>query len=58
MDYTSTLETLEDLWMTLSWCSKHQVAASAILYPLFKVSSPWEFLMVVNKVPCSIRVNY
>ena len=39
MDYTSTLETIEDFWMTLSWCSKHQVSAWAILYPLVKVSN-------------------
>ena len=34
MDYTSTLETLEDFWMRLSWCFEHQVGAWAILYPL------------------------
>ena len=41
MDYTSTLQTLEDFWMTLSWCSEHHFRAWAILYPLIKVSSPW-----------------
>ena len=40
MDYTSTLETLEDFWMTLSWRSKLQIGARAILYPLVKVSIP------------------
>ena len=40
MDYTSTLETLEDFSMSLSWCSEHQVGAWAILYPLVKVNSP------------------
>ena len=40
MDYTNTLETLEDFWMSLSWCSEHEVGAWAILYPLVKVSSP------------------
>ena len=39
MDYTSALETLENFWMTLSWCSEHQVGAWVILYPLVKVSS-------------------
>ena len=39
MEYTSTLETLEDFWMSLSWCSEHQVGAWAILYPLVKVYS-------------------
>ena len=43
MDYTSALETIEDFWMTLSWCSEHQVGALAILYPLVKVSSPWNY---------------
>ena len=38
MDYTSTLETLEDFWMTLSLFSEHQFEASVILYPLVKVS--------------------
>ena len=37
IDYMSILETLEDFWMTLSLCSKHQVGAWAILYPLVKV---------------------
>ena len=36
MVYTSTLETLEDFWMSLSWCSKHQVGGWAILYPWLK----------------------
>ena len=40
MDYTSALETIEDFWMTLSWCYEHQVGAWAIFYPLVKVSSP------------------
>ena len=39
MECTSTLETLEDFWMSLSWCSEHQVGAWAILYPLVKVCS-------------------
>ena len=39
MVYTSTLETLEDIWMSLSRCSEHQVGARAILYPLVKVST-------------------
>ena len=39
MDYTSTLETLEDFWMTLSCCSEHQVGGWAILYLLVKLSS-------------------
>ena len=43
MDYTSALETLEDFWITLSWCSDHQVGAWAILYPLVKVSSPGNY---------------
>ena len=40
IDYTSTLETLEDLWLTLSWYCEHQVGGWAILYLLVKVSSP------------------
>ena len=39
MVYTSTLETVEDFWMSLSWCSEHQVGARAIHYPLIKVCS-------------------
>ena len=58
MDYTSTLETLEDLWLTLSWYSEHEVGGWAIIYLLPKVSSPGKLLMVVNKVPCSPSVNY
>ena len=41
MDYTSTLETLEGFWMTLSRCSKHLVRDWAILYSLVKVRNPW-----------------
>ena len=37
MDYTSTLEVLENFWMALSRCSKHPVGAWAILYHLVKV---------------------
>ena len=53
MDYTSTLETLEGFWMTLSWCFEHQVKPLAILYPLVKVSNPgnsswWSTLRLVN----------
>ena len=40
-DYTGTLETLEDFWMTLSWRSELLIGAPAILYPLVKVSIPW-----------------
>ena len=40
IDYTSTVDILEGLWMILSWCFEHQVGALAILYPLVKVSSP------------------
>ena len=40
MDYKSTLETLEDFWMTLSWRPELQAGARAILYPLVKVSNP------------------
>ena len=36
----STLETLEDLWFTLSWYSEHQVGCWVILYLLVMVSSP------------------
>ena len=39
MDYRSTLDILEDLWMTLSWCSEHQVETWAFLYALVKVSN-------------------
>ena len=39
MDYTSTLETLEELWLTLSWYSDHEVEGWAILYLLVKVNS-------------------
>ena len=38
MDYKSTLETLENFWMILSWRSELQIGARAILYPLVKVS--------------------
>ena len=53
MDYTSTLETLEGLWMTLSWCFAHRVKAWAILYPFVKVSSPgncswWSTMRLVH----------
>ena len=53
MDYTSTLETLEGFWMTLSWCFEHQVKAWAILYLLVKVSNPgnpswWSKMRLVN----------
>ena len=37
MDYTSTVETLEDFWMTLSWCFEHQVKAWAILTPWLRL---------------------
>ena len=37
MDYTSTLEILEDLWFILSWYSEHQVGGWVILYLLVKV---------------------
>ena len=57
MDYTSTLETLEDLWLTLSWYSEHQVGNWAILYVLVKLVV-LKLLMVVYKVPCSLLVNY
>ena len=40
MDYTSTLENIEDFWMTLSRFSEHHVGVWAILYSLVKVSSP------------------
>ena len=40
MNYTSTLETLEDFWMTLSRWSEDRVGAWAIFYILVKVSSP------------------
>ena len=40
MDYTSTLETLEDFWMTLCWCAELEIGARAILYPLVMVSNP------------------
>ena len=37
MEYTSTLETIEDFWMSLSRCSEHQVGAWAILYTLVRL---------------------
>ena len=53
LDYTSTLETLESFWIALSRCFEHQVGAWAILYPLVKVSSPWNYSWK-NKMPCSL----
>ena len=40
MDYTSTLETLEDFWMTLSWCSTK--------FELGRSSTPWLRLVVLG----------
>ena len=53
MDYTSTLETLECFWMTLSWCLEHQVKPWVILYPFVKVSNAgnsswWSTMRLVN----------
>ena len=41
MDFSTTLVTLEDFRMTLSWRSELQIGAQAILYPFVKVSIPW-----------------
>ena len=58
MDNMSTPETLEGFSNALSRCSKHPVGAWAILYLLVQVRGSWELLIVVNKAPCSLLVNY
>ena len=58
MEYTSTLEGLEDVSIALASCYEHQVEAWAILFPLVKGRVSYEFLIVVSKAPSSLSVNY
>ena len=58
MDYRSTLETLECLSNALARHCAHHAGVLEILYPLVKVRESQKFLMVVNKAPCSLSVNY
>ena len=57
MDYTSTLETLEDFSNALARHCTHQVLALAILYASVKVRESQKLLMVVNKVPGSLSLD-
>ena len=57
MEYTSTLETLEDCLSALARHYKHQVGVWVILYSLAKVRESQELLMVVNKAPSALLVD-
>ena len=54
MDYTSTLESLEDLSNALARHFADRVGAWEILHALLKVRESQKLLMVVNKVPGSL----
>ena len=54
MDYTSTLETLEDFWMTLARDCANHIGALEILYGLVKVIESQKLVMLVNKAPSSL----
>ena len=58
MDYTSTLESLEDLSNALARHFADHVGAWEILHAFVKVRESQKLLMVVNNVPCSLSVNY
>ena len=58
MEYTSNLETLEDLSKSLARHCTHHLGAWEILYRLVKVRESQKLLMVVNNAPCSLSVNY
>ena len=58
MDYTSTLETLEGFWMTLSRCSEHRVRVWAILYSLVLVRNPGNCSLYSTRcLVCSQSIN-
>ena len=58
MDYMNTLEDLEKFSNAFARKYEHPVGALAILYHLVQIRGFWEFLLVVNKTPCSLSVNY
>ena len=58
MDYMSTLEILEGLSNAIARHCAHHVGALEILYPLFKVRQSQRLLMVVNKAPSSLLVDF
>ena len=58
MEYTSALETLEGFSNALARHCTYQVVVWVILYALVKVRESQKLRMVINKVFCSILVNY